>query len=168
MIHDQVPWPIIHAIVYSNGRRLPKLIREIPPEPVTPLKVVLPKTQVVYGPSAIGLSEDDLRYWVGEKRKDYCTGYGKCRWCGYIRYTNQARKDHFRMGVCRTLIGQVSTYLKPFHLCVCCMKRTACLKWGMPFCSDECRDKFRYGEPDTWKQAKAAVERANRSDNASN
>lgn len=152
MIHESVPWPILHAIVYNDGRRLPKLIREIPPEPVQTKIIPFTGPKLLDGPTDLMLSEDDLRYWVGHPTAN--TGYSRCRWCGLTRYTAVARREHFKFGECRRLIGDTCSHLRHQRLCVTCLKKTACMKWGMPFCGEKCRNIFRYNSTAAWDAGK--------------
>lgn len=154
MVHESVPWPIIHAIMYNDGRRLPKLIREIPPEPAVS-KVIPFSPAKIEGPVDFRLSEDDLRYWIGQEKGN--TGYSRCRWCGLTRYTASARREHFRYSECRRLVTDTCSHLRRQRMCVTCLRKTACMKWGMPFCGEKCRDIFRYNSTSAWDAGKKFI-----------
>lgn len=162
----RVPDALIRAVCYPTSYRLTKLKRlEIPKKeatvvpvvnPIAPLSVLPPKRrrgttytydqqkkQMILLERKGNLKNDDYRFFYGSAQEHHIAA--NCRWCDKVTPSPEARKNGH--DACKFQLLQLYQRLKKDRNCAVCESRSSSFHWGVPLCSKECKDAFKFENP---------------------
>jgi len=158
MAELRVPIRLIWRLCYPAGHRLnpnPVLTDEQRKNPVDAIVVqarVVPSRNTSFEKG--NLPEHDYKYYQGSSMIN--SQVATCRWCQTVVYGEKARLEH-KAGGCLHWIDVLGEWMRTDGSCVVCETKTSFAKWGIPLCSTNCINAFRYFSPTPWRDEQLIV-----------
>lgn len=89
----------------------------------------------------------DYRYWFPYMNTWGIINRVMCRKCGSLCLTKWSRKSHFEQTSCGGTLVESYKLLLRDRKCIMCDAISKKMRWGIPFCSENCIYQWAIGQP---------------------